>query len=363
MSSKKTKLLNQWEFTFLLTGFLLGAGFFKLSNILIKEAKQDAYISAALGLLYPIYIIITSLYIANKNPNDNILLISKNTFGKFFGTFLNFIYFIQFAISAIVISSDSIKISRTYMVFFLTPVKVIIITALLAAYTSLKDLKTLGKVNQIISYFILLAIFFSIAAMPRGSILNIQPVLGSGWQSIFKASILTSYYYMGFEVLPLFHPFVESKKALKNASLYSLLICSVVWIWIVFISIYCLGIYVVPKTMWSLIFVFESIHTPIINNFLYFFMAAWSLNFVKSISNYYHTTGFILEDITGIKFKKIIFILIPILSYLSIKFLDESINKIVISKVSPALVIFNIIYFAVLAVASKIKSSKKIKIY
>lgn len=361
MNSKKTMLLNQWEFTFLLVGFLIGAGFFKLPNILIKEAKQDAYIAAILGLSYPIYIVLTGLYISIKNPNDNILAVSRNTFGKLFGTFLNFIYFMQFVITVIVISSDSIQISRTYIVAFLTPIKVVIMIALLVVYTALKDIKTLGKVSLITSYLFILVIFFSIAAIPRGSMLNIQPVFGSGWKSIFNAAILTSYYYMGFEAIPLYHTFVESKKALKKACFFSLLICSLIWVWIVFICIYYLGIYVVPKSLWALIFVFESIHMPIINNFLFFFMAAWSLNFVKSISNYYHATGYILEDITGIKAKIIILIFIPMVSYLSIKFLDESIKKAIVSTVLPILAIFNILYFSVLAAASKIKSSKNNK--
>lgn len=359
MINKTMKPLTQSEFAFFLVGFLLGAGFFKLPDILIEETQQDAWISVAIALIYPLYIILMNLYIAKKYPKDNIISINKKIFGRFIGTLLNIIYLLQWPIICIIMISDVISLSRIYFVAFLTPLKVAIVVTLISLYASLKSLKTLGKLHEFISYIAFIGMFLSLFAIFQGDILNIQPVFGAGLPKIIRGTVLTSYYYIGFEVISLYHPYVVDEKSIKKGSLIALLVSSTVWIWITFISIYFLSIYFVPKAIWSFVFVFESIQVPVINNFLYFFIAAWILMSFKAIANYYFTTGFVLEGITGIKQNKIQIILYPVILVLSMFFLNDAIKKPLIETLFPIYVVFNILFFTILSTMVFIKSKSK----
>lgn len=358
MNKEKNELLTLNQLTFLLAGFLLGPGFFKLPNYVVEKAKQDAWISVSLALSYPLYIILISIYIAKKNPKDNILVLTKKFFGNIIGTIVLIFYFFQWPIATIIMNTDLIRIFRTYAVNFLSPLKISFVSISLAIYAAYEGLKVLGKANEIISYIALPLLAISIIGLTDGSILYLQPVFSSGWNNILKGSIITSYFFTGFEALLLFHPFVYDKKGIKKSVLKAFLICSVVWIWIIFITIYNLGIYVIQKSEWAFILVFESIRIPIVNNFLYIFLFLWSLMSFKTISNHYFSTALVLNEITKIKLNKLYLFLYPISIYLSVIFLDESIKRIVINLISPIYVLFNGLYYTTIALIVYFKGRK-----
>jgi spore germination protein len=65
MVDRKNKLLTQSQFTFLIVGMVLGPGFLRLPAIIVDKAKQDAWISIIIALVYPLCIILLSLYVIN----------------------------------------------------------------------------------------------------------------------------------------------------------------------------------------------------------------------------------------------------------------------------------------------------------
>ena len=80
------------ELTSIIVGTVLGVGIFGLPNRLAEISKQDCWISAALGGVYPLYIVLMCILISKKYPQDNILSVSKNVFGNFLGSIKPSIY-------------------------------------------------------------------------------------------------------------------------------------------------------------------------------------------------------------------------------------------------------------------------------
>lgn len=81
------------EVTFLLIGSMIGVGILSLPNDLVVVAKQDAWISAFIGAVYPLYMVIIASTLCKKHPKKNILALSKMCFGKFIGSILNIIFY------------------------------------------------------------------------------------------------------------------------------------------------------------------------------------------------------------------------------------------------------------------------------
>ena len=85
MNKKEYELLSSSEVTYLLVGLLIGMGALALPNDVMATAKQDGWISVFLGAVYPLFIMLLSLYILKNCPGENILNISRRFFGKYLG--------------------------------------------------------------------------------------------------------------------------------------------------------------------------------------------------------------------------------------------------------------------------------------
>lgn len=359
MDKQKNNLLTSNQVTFLVLGFVIGTGFFKLPNILVSIAEQDAWISAAIAFIYPIYIVSTSCYIIKKYPDDNILSLSKKTFGNLFGNILTFIFMVQFIIITIAIISEVVILARTYIVAFLTPLKIVIIVITFSAYAASRGLKVLGKINELTFYIFLLLMLFSIPALRESSVLNIQPVFGSGAMKILNGIKSTAYTYYGWESLLFFYPYAENTKAIKKSAFKAIGICAVVYIWTVIVTILFLGIDTTIQSYWPFILVFESIHVPIINNFRYVFMFVWILIQLRITANYYFAVVFNINNIFNISIDKICMYIYPFIVYLSIKFSDKILRDNIVDIALPIFIVFNIVFITFVALRILYDNKKK----
>ena len=86
MNKEKSNLLTPSELlTYILVGIIIGIGIFSLAKCSQEKSKQDVWISAAIGAIYPLYLVLIS-YICKEKPKDNILLLlSRQYFGKLLG--------------------------------------------------------------------------------------------------------------------------------------------------------------------------------------------------------------------------------------------------------------------------------------
>lgn len=355
----KNNLLTENQLTFLIIGFALGPAFLRLPNALCLIAMQDSWISAMIALIFPIYILIMANYIIGKHPKENLLIINKKYFGHMIGTFFNFIFLFEVIFYACTIILDFSTVSRIYIVAFLTPTKVVLTTILVCVYACNRGLKVLGRINEIVTYMLILIILFSLSALQYGNILNIQPIMGSGFKNILMATKETSYFYTGFEFLLLYHPFAKDSKDIRKASIKATAIAGLLWIWTVFVTIFYLGIDIIPKSFYSFVLVFESIHIPIINNFRYVAMFTWTLVSLRIISNYYFSASYILNNITKMQIKKLNLLLAPIIFLLCTKVIQVVFKQEQLMLLSNILILFNIIFLLILSLLVFIKSKSR----
>lgn len=359
MNNGKNSLLNKNQLTFLIIGFALGPGFLRLVNSLSQDAKQDSWISAIIALAYPIYMLILVNFIISKHHKENLLILNKKYFGYILGSIFNLIFLFQVIYYTSVIIIDFTTVSRIYIVAFLTPPKVILVTIILCVYASNKGLKVISQLSVFISYALILLIILSVSALGYGSILNVQPVMGTSFKNILLGATKAAYYYTGFEFLLLYHPFAKDIKDIKKASINATIIAGLVWTWTVFITIYYLGIDIIPKSFYSFVLVFESIKIPLINNFRYIALFIWALVSYRIISTYYFSSSYILNDFTKIPINKLNLLLAPIIFFLSRNLIHMLFTNEQLLFLTNAFVIFNITFLSTLSLLVWIKSKPK----
>lgn len=359
MNKEKLNLLSKNQLTFLIMGFALGPAIFRLPNVLCEIAQQDAWISAIIALVHPIYMLIIANYIISNHPKENLLILNKVYFGYIFGTILNSIFLLQFIFYLCTIMLDFSNISRIYIVTFLTPVKVILVTMLLCVYACNSGIKVLAKITEIISFVLIFVIMLTFITLNDSSILNIQPIMGSNLSNILLATTEATYFYTGFEFILLYHPFAKDVRDIKKSSIKAIAIAGLIWIWTVFITIYYLGIDIIPKSFYSFILVFEPIKIPIINNFRYIVMFTMTLVAFRIISLYFFSASFILSQLINIDIKKINILLSPIVFFVFVNIMNNLFNNEQLVFFSKIFVVFNIITITILSLLVFIKSKSK----
>lgn len=356
MNKEKNNLLTPSEFTYILVGIIVGIAIFNLPNRAVESSQQDAWISTIIGAAYPLYLVLIAGYICKKNPNDSILVLSRQHFGKFVGNILNILFMMHFVYFVVSITSTLVNVLQVYAVNFITPEKVIFFTIFISAYAASKGLKVLGKINLYFFYLTILLVLSSINALKDGSILNIQPVFGSGVQNIIKGVKETIYSYASMEFLFIIYPYAKDKKTVIPSAIKSVLWVMLIYVWTVFITIYYMGVDIVPKTFWSFVTVSESVKIPIINNFRFIFMALWTIVTFKTIANDYFAVSYVLNDITGLDRKKLCIYIYPVMVYLALRFPNEVVRRKFASTVIPYIIIYALVYVTVIALLMMVKN-------
>ncbi len=175
--------------------------FFHSSSLILKNAKQDTWISLIIGFLISLFLLKLYLKTFNKNNNINIFEFNTQKFGKTIGNILNII------LCLIVLMSISFILNK--MCIFLTlnfireiPIFILALTfLLLTIYTVNKGIETICRTSQILG-FIGLIIFATCISLLINymDISNIEPIFETGTSNILKGSLI----YTLSSLLPLF---------------------------------------------------------------------------------------------------------------------------------------------------------------
>lgn len=352
--------LTAKEFTYILIGSMIGVGVLALPNAVIKYAKQDGWISAALGSAYPLYVVIIAILIYGKYPKENILILSRRYYGRILGSTLNIIFLCFFMIYLTSDISGLNNILKNYIVAFLEPYKIMLVLTFLGAFTAYKGLKVMGRTSESIFFLICILSLIPMAALPKGRIMNLRPFLGSGIFNIIKSSRDSSFSYGGVEIIFLIYPYLTEPEKFKGSVLKSVAFVTWIYTFFVFITIYYVGIGYIPRGLWSFLSVTKILEIPIINSFRFIFMILWSIIIFKTISNFYFASAYILKDlIKKVSMKRIIIAMYPVTFCLSMLYSIEPKRRAFLDFVIPKITLFNLIFITILLLLIYLKKGEK----
>lgn len=352
--------LTNHQYVIILIGSMVGIGMLSLPNDVVEIAKQDGWIAGGIGGIYAIYMVFIGSYISKEYPDKNILDLSIMYFGKFLGSVLNLIFISYFIYTITVICSGISNVLIMYITPFLNAKKILLTLLLVPAFIAYKGIKTLGRVNEVVFYLTLPFFLVTIVALKDGNILNLMPVFSSGIKNILKASKETSFSYSGIEILFLIYPFLNDKKKSLSLGMKAAVVTMITYMWIIFITIYYLGINVIPKFLWSAVSVSESIRVPGINSFRYITMSLWTLLIFKNISSYYFVIDYGLsKTCKKISREMWVYILYPLIIFISSLYGAPNTRRYILSIITKYYIIFNLTYVTFIAMLIKLKKGEK----
>jgi spore germination protein (amino acid permease) len=359
MKKVENNLLTPSQFSKILILSVIAIGILSLPNEVVIFSKQDGWISVILGAVYPLYIIVCTLYIARRYPEENVLTLNIKFFGKFIGSIFNMALLIIHIFYTVSEISGISNFFRVYIVEFISSFRLMFLISSIAAFSAYKGLKNLGRISEVVFYNVILTAAIGILVLTKGSILNIKPVFGSGVMNIVKGTKGGIYAYAGMETLIFLYPYISDKKKLKNSCIKATGIICAVYTWVTFATIFYLGHRVIPKARWSTLYIIESFRVPIINNFRFVMMFLWVFVSVNSISINYYFCDFITRSLFIRVKRKIFYVLsVPLMVYISMFLNEEVKRREYVESVMLYVLVFNIMYIALMFYMAYVKKGK-----
>lgn len=362
MNSIKNEYITSSQFTIILISAMLGVGSLYVPNAVIKFAKQDGWVSCILGTIYPVYILIIASYMKKKCPDKNILELSKEKLGNFFGNFLNVIFISYFLF---VITSELAGIStvfKIYIVNFLKSYQIVLTVLIPIAYSSYKGIRCVAKLCEMVFYIALILILTPSVTLVYGSFYNLMPVFDISLMDILRASKEMSFFYAGIETIFLIYPYLNKNNKIFKPGIISILFISSIYVWYTFLAIYYLGIETSQKYLWPVITLSDSVKIPIINGFRYLYLCIFAMVIFRCLNVYYFAISYGLNQlIKKVSIQKFSILIYPVIVFLSSMYGNPTSRRSYTDKLIAPYVIFILIYVSLIAILIRLKKGGNIE--
>lgn len=356
MNNENNAFMTSNQIAYFIFGTIIGTEVLFFPNFIVEKGKQDAWICAALGAVFPIFMVLMASFMANKFPHDNILSLSKKYLGEIVGSIANVFFILQFVAYTVLRSSQFSNMVRVYSNYFLSQRITIFFIILITAYTCSKGLKPLTRLNEVVFYFALPIVLVQAGVFMRGTLFNMLPVFKVSPIGILQGSVTSALNYLGIEIIFLLYPFMKDTNQLLKAGLKGTAYSIGITVWFTFTSIYYFGIDVMPRNMWVVMPTTNAFRLVTIKNFVFIFLFFWIIVILKNISNTYFSAAFILKNILPkIDIKIFIYILAPLIYYLALKCGNEVTNRSIMKLIIPYFASFDLIYVTLIAILIKLK--------
>ncbi|KYH35364.1 spore germination protein YndE [Clostridium tepidiprofundi DSM 19306] len=314
------KLTNRQYIALILNSFI-GIGIITLAGDLCKDAKQNAWISAIIGGILPLFVLLSSAYISKKLNYCEFKYIAENTYGKYLSKIIPFIFIIDSMLYIPIIVVNYTQILKTSISKFMPEFLVVLIFVSIMTYTSWHNIKVLGRLSEISIYFILSIVIVLLFFANKGDVKNLQP-FATCYKDIIKAVPKSLLAYQGGEVCFFLSSYISNRKSLKKNAILITSVVTFFYAYIVFITIYFLGWELTSKTNNVLLFIFETQRLHIISDLKAVFLIFWSNSIFLTTSIFDYPMVYSLSYVFKLDYKKACLLPVPVLfllSYISLK--------------------------------------------
>lgn len=231
------------QFTVLIILFTIGSSILIIPSGLAQGAKQDAWISAVVGLIGGLLLVMLYNMITIRFPNTTLVHYSQEVLGKWLGRCVSFLYFVYFFLLASFVLRN-IGDFLTTEVLPNTPIHIIHIFFLLVIILGARNgIEVFTRSAEI--FFPWLIIFFLLLAFlltPNYQIGHILPVFGYGIKPVLRGAItILGTPYLELAVFLMVFPFVNHSPKARRAFLIGVFIAGIMLVIISLLTILVLG--------------------------------------------------------------------------------------------------------------------------
>lgn len=275
ISVKRGQRIRANYLFFVIAGIQIGLGVLSAPRDIFEKAQQDAWLSIIIAYLFMLLVTIVMFIILSRYKNADIFGIQVDVFGKWFGKFLGTIYLLFLTaelLSVLLTYTDVIKI----FIFPTIPSSIIsIMLLILIAYSVTGGIRV---VIGVVFLFTLLSPWF----MPLlyDPILRIEtshflPMFEASFSDLLKGARVSSYTFLGLEILLFIYPFIDNKEKAKRPTYLGLTASAFIVLTTTIISIGYFSPNNFHNLDWPVLILFKSVSFSFMERFDYFIVSGW----------------------------------------------------------------------------------------
>ena len=313
-SPKQQEMISNRQLTFIIIQVTVGTGILSLPREISLVSKQDSWLAVLLGSTYWIVSIFFLYKLGSKFPNQTIIEYSELILGSILGKLIAFSYVLY----SIIITALSARFFVMVLTSYILPKTPISINLGLLLFTCIylisKGLKTIARLDEFLFFILAPAYIVMIPTVLKSNWWHFRPVLGTGISNIVSGSFVTTYSFLGAEILLLIFPYIKSKNKVLKSSLTGLGIITLTYLFITITTIGYFGSETLGYILWPTINLLKAIKIPFFGRLEFFLIFLWIAIAFTSIATFYYIASYSLTQFFSLKNKVFSsFILIPII--------------------------------------------------
>ncbi len=295
--------ITQNQYTFIVLSNMIGVGILSMASSMSATAHQDGWITTIIGGIYPLFVVVTAGIMDKKLKDSDFWSGCNEIYGKPITYLFAFIFLFNFLTAfASVLSGFANVMKQTILINFLSPISIIVPTIVLITLISICGIDMLGKICELYFYLTIPLVIIPLFFITKGSITNIQPIL-SDYEKIVEAIPSALYAFGGVEICYIIISRISNKKNTIKAGFLAVGITTLIYTFVVFISIYYLGWELTSELEYPLLYIIETIHIPILSNFRALFIFFWSGIILRTMTCESYACSYLLSRMLKINYK------------------------------------------------------------
>lgn len=297
----KAYVITSKQLIYIIVGATIGVGMLTLPDTVGREAKQDTWMAVGVGALLPLTGLLMISLMASRLPNLTLAEYAERVLGKWLGKLLTMVFIFYSIAYAALVARIFVNILKIYL-FPITPLWALggLILAP-AAYLASKDIRVLGRVNELMFWESLVLFFSLLMAIPNIDVTFYRPIGETGLMDILQGAYKATFAFLGMEVLLVVYPLVQRKKDILKAGATAIGIVSFYYFAVVLTTLGVFGPDVIGKIRFALMVLLKTYEAPLIERAEFFFIVFYIFIAFQPVATLYFSCRFTTEKFLGVK--------------------------------------------------------------
>ena len=314
-----TQQFNAFLLFYVIVAAQIGVGIHGFQRVLYEDAKQDAWISVILSFVLAHIVVAVMMKTLDMYESNDIYGIHLDIFGKYFGTFLNFVYalFPLFAFLAVII--NYIEVIITWVFPYLSSNFLCLTILIIVIYAFTGGIRVIVGLCFFSFFFILWIPPILIIPLKYSDWNFLLPILDNELKGIAKGVLSMTFTIIGFEIINIIYPFVKEKDKYKRYVHLGLLFTLLLYLAILLITLTFFSGGQLSKTIWATLTLFSIIRLPFIERVEIITICIWLIIIVPNLCLFMWSAyrGMIrIKIVNPIKFSIFFSVIILVANYL-----------------------------------------------
>ncbi|ALC85195.1 spore gernimation protein [Bacillus sp. FJAT-22090] len=179
------------QFKIIVILFSIGTAILIIPGPIAEIVKQDAWITAILGVVISLLLVKLYIVVGNLAPNMSLVELNEKILGKWFGMLVS----LAFIIFSLLTGSELVYFVSNFMLTEIMPetpaIAFNILFALIIVYGTYLGLENIARSAELLfPFFVLLFIIFIVTISPQIDVHHIQPVLETGAKPLIFSTLI-----------------------------------------------------------------------------------------------------------------------------------------------------------------------------